>query len=378
MATNKTTLGVLWVTVGLVVTACSVGPDGALRSQSLLGGDDCPNQAVCIYTGTDYSNSRFAFDEVGKCLLIQEGFAHKVASAINKMDRIVRFYDSSDCGATSGKQIAELSSAIPGAPAMSGSAIASLYIDSNPEQDGAPPTENCVGGVCVWEDPFYMGRGLMFASAGRCFNLDRYALDYKTSSLINRTTSVAHFYSGQDCTGNEATFEANRFVDKVVYEDVIASVYIGSPPGSGSTSDPPPPSSTSEPSSDPPPSSTSDPPPSDTPPSDTGDPPTTNVCDYAVSHCRKENGKFYCSNKGNSPMYGAPKLNASTVNTLKTTWSWFSCWTTGDKHSGGNTTWYYTLGDATSQWGYLPASSIETTADFNANPSQCGLPKCSN
>lgn len=367
MVANKTTLGALYGTVGLIVTACSFGPNGAERATSALGGDDCPNQAVCIYTGTDYSNSRFAFDETGKCLLIQEGFAHQISSAINKMDKVVRFYDSSDCGATSGKQVAELSSAEPGAPVMSGSAIASLYIEPGSNQDGAPPTENCSSGVCVWEDPFFMGRGLMFTSTGKCFNLDRFTFEYKTSSLINRSTSVAHFYTGQDCTGNEATFEANQSVDKVLYEDVIASLYIG-PTSSAPAAPSPSSSSDSGSSSDPPPSSSSDPP-SDPPPST-----PANVC--AESQCREENGKFYCPNQGNSPMYAAPKVGA-TVNTLKTTWSWFTCWTTGEAHSGGNTTWYYTLGDVTNKWGYLPASSLLTTAAFNANPSQCGLPKCS-
>lgn len=243
---------------------------------------------------------------------------------------------------------------------MLGSTIGSLTIDAVPNNDGAPPTTNCNYGVCLWENPDFGGRGLMFASAGQCFNLDRFAFDYKTSSFVNHSTSVVHFYSDRDCGGNEATFENDTSSNKVLYEDVIASVYIG-PRGD---SQPAPDNSTPD-------NSTPD---NSTPDNST---PAANVCDVAVSHCQKSNDKFYCSNQSNAALYAEPKIGAQ-VDTLETQWSWFTCWTTGEAHDGGNTTWYYTMGDDTKRWGYVPASSLGTSPEFDANPSQCGLPNCSN
>ena len=64
------------------------------------------------------------------------------------------------------------------------------------------------------------------------------------------------------------------------------------------------------------------------------------------------------------------------MNHLRTTDSWFTCWTTGDLHAGGNHAWYYTEGDDNAHWGYVPAVDLHTTSAFDANPSAHGLAKC--
>jgi hypothetical protein len=60
---------------------------------------------------------------------------------------------------------------------------------------------------------------------------------------------------------------------------------------------------------------------------------------------------------------------------LLTSYSWFDCWVTGQRHSGGNTTWYHTTPD----WGdpgYVAAAYVHTPSSFDANPSAYGLRHC--
>jgi len=64
------------------------------------------------------------------------------------------------------------------------------------------------------------------------------------------------------------------------------------------------------------------------------------------------------------------------VNTLRSTSSWFECWFPGQLHSGGNTTWYWTLGDDNGSRGFAPASALDTSSAFDANPTAHGLAKC--
>jgi hypothetical protein len=87
-------------------------------------------------------------------------------------------------------------------------------------------------------------------------------------------------------------------------------------------------------------------------------------------------GKLYCGNSADAAMYGAPYFSSGVVNTLRSTNSWFTCWGTGDEHPGGNTTWYYTLGDDNDNWGWVPGADLDTSSDFDANPSAHGLPHC--
>lgn len=87
-------------------------------------------------------------------------------------------------------------------------------------------------------------------------------------------------------------------------------------------------------------------------------------------------GKLHCTNRDDAPMRSAPNAGAPVVNTLRTTSSWFSCWGTGERHAGGNDTWYYTLGDDNRNWGWIPGVMLNTPDAFDANPSAAGLKRC--
>ncbi len=87
-------------------------------------------------------------------------------------------------------------------------------------------------------------------------------------------------------------------------------------------------------------------------------------------------GKLYCTNAGNAAMYSASHFSSGVVNHLRTTSSWFDCWGSGERHAGGNTTWYHTVGDDNGNWGYVPASDLNTSSAFDANPSAHGLRQC--
>lgn len=87
-------------------------------------------------------------------------------------------------------------------------------------------------------------------------------------------------------------------------------------------------------------------------------------------------GRLYCTNTAGAAMRSAPQLAAPIVNRLRTTYSWFTCWGTGEMHAGGNTTWYRTIGDDNASAGWIPAVDLATTKEFDADPSARGLPKC--
>ena len=95
----------------------------------------------------------------------------------------------------------------------------------------------------------------------------------------------------------------------------------------------------------------------------------------SASSCKMSSGKLYCTNAV-SPLRNKPYFSGSQVNVLRTTYSWFKCWTTGQIHGGGNNIWYYTLGDDNGNWGYLPAVQVYTTGYFDAHASSYGLPRC--
>jgi hypothetical protein len=86
--------------------------------------------------------------------------------------------------------------------------------------------------------------------------------------------------------------------------------------------------------------------------------------------------RLYCSNKTPANIRATPNNTATIVDTMVTNYSWFTCWKSGDLHSGGNRTWYYTLGDKNGKWGYMAASDVETTDAFEANPTAAGLAPC--
>ncbi|MFI7704363.1 hypothetical protein [Nonomuraea sp. NPDC049480] len=86
--------------------------------------------------------------------------------------------------------------------------------------------------------------------------------------------------------------------------------------------------------------------------------------------------KLYCTNDpGGIPLFDKPRP-VDTVDFLDTTESWFSCWATGEQHTGGNTTWYGTVGDRFGEFGYAAASAVHTPSGFDADPSRYGLKRC--
>ncbi|WP_158708861.1 hypothetical protein [Streptomyces sp. NRRL S-920] len=87
-------------------------------------------------------------------------------------------------------------------------------------------------------------------------------------------------------------------------------------------------------------------------------------------------GDLYCANAPGD-LYGRPAFDAPVTGRLKTTQSWFVCYSIGEAHKGGNNIWYYTQGDETvnlpgiKAWGNMPASSVLTSTDPFP-----GLPPC--
>ncbi|MEU7743447.1 hypothetical protein [Nonomuraea sp. NPDC049158] len=87
-------------------------------------------------------------------------------------------------------------------------------------------------------------------------------------------------------------------------------------------------------------------------------------------------GRLHCTNdEGGLPVFHEPRP-VDAVDFLDTTQSWFTCWTRGELHPGGNTTWYGTVGDRFGAFGYVPASVVHTPSGFDADPSKYGLRRC--
>jgi len=88
-------------------------------------------------------------------------------------------------------------------------------------------------------------------------------------------------------------------------------------------------------------------------------------------------GKLYCTNPTSTSLFEQPSASSRVVNHLITTWSWFVCWTTGERQSDGSTTWYYTDGDDRgAPYGWLPAANVNTPAEFNDDPAAWGFARC--
>lgn len=87
-------------------------------------------------------------------------------------------------------------------------------------------------------------------------------------------------------------------------------------------------------------------------------------------------GKLYCGNTRGAAIHAATTAASAVVDHLESDPSWFDCWSTGELHAGGNTTWYHTQGDDTGAWGWTPAVDLDTTSAFDADPSAQGLPAC--
>ncbi|MDB5218950.1 MAG: hypothetical protein JWO86_6877 [Myxococcaceae bacterium] len=88
--------------------------------------------------------------------------------------------------------------------------------------------------------------------------------------------------------------------------------------------------------------------------------------------------RLHCDNNGGAPLRAQPMNGSPVVNALRTTNSWFDCWTTGDRHAGGNTTWYHTIGDDNPNAGFVAAIDVKTSDAMDANPTAAGVRKCGN
>jgi hypothetical protein len=82
----------------------------------------------------------------------------------------------------------------------------------------------------------------------------------------------------------------------------------------------------------------------------------------------KTDRSLYCGNVAGVPLrarpsYGTESNPVKAVDRLKSNPSWFKCYVIGQLHSGGNRVWYYTYGDVTHHWGYVPASYVYTPRD---------------
>jgi hypothetical protein len=90
----------------------------------------------------------------------------------------------------------------------------------------------------------------------------------------------------------------------------------------------------------------------------------------AASSCyvRGSDHALFCGNVYNAsiklnPSYDTNGVPTPTVDYLRSTFSYFKCYTTGQRHSGGNNIWYRTYGDVTGRWGYVAAAAVFTPID---------------
>lgn len=90
-----------------------------------------------------------------------------------------------------------------------------------------------------------------------------------------------------------------------------------------------------------------------------------------------DDGKLHCTNRAGASLHAQPSAGSPVVNTLRSTSSIFLCWTSGELHAGGNTTWYYTNGDDNPSFGWIPGVDLNTADAFDADPSAYGLRRCS-
>ncbi|NUR93532.1 MAG: hypothetical protein HOY71_56465 [Nonomuraea sp.] len=86
------------------------------------------------------------------------------------------------------------------------------------------------------------------------------------------------------------------------------------------------------------------------------------------------NGTLQCGNTAPTPIYSTsnsdnPRIHQ--VDTLRSNPSWFKCWIRGSRHSGGNNIWYYTYGDDSHRWGYVPAGKVFTPKDPMPGVNHC-------
>ncbi|MEU4389647.1 hypothetical protein [Kribbella sp. NPDC023855] len=89
----------------------------------------------------------------------------------------------------------------------------------------------------------------------------------------------------------------------------------------------------------------------------------------AAASCYASNGSLYCGNRAGASIYLSPRYDTPSgnpveiVDTLQTGFSYFKCYTIGQRHGGGNSIWYHTYGDDKGRWGYVPAVDVWTPTD---------------
>ncbi|GAA0595642.1 hypothetical protein HPO96_07750 [Kribbella sandramycini] len=95
----------------------------------------------------------------------------------------------------------------------------------------------------------------------------------------------------------------------------------------------------------------------------------------SAASCYASGGNLYCGNDYNAGVYKFARFsNPSTgnpegpIDRLHSTHSYFKCWKNGVRHGGGNTVWYYTYGDVSGAWGYVPASQVHTPTGSDPFP----------
>jgi hypothetical protein len=99
----------------------------------------------------------------------------------------------------------------------------------------------------------------------------------------------------------------------------------------------------------------------------------------SAASCGVRSGTLWCTNRAPVAMQDKPSWSMPQswqVNTLRSSYSWFKCWSTGEIHPGHDYTWYYTLGDDNGNWGWVPGSDLDTTEYFDRHASDYGLPQC--
>ncbi|WP_055525168.1 hypothetical protein [Streptomyces graminilatus] len=108
--------------------------------------------------------------------------------------------------------------------------------------------------------------------------------------------------------------------------------------------------------------------------------PSAQAATSAAPECgvRAQDGRLWCGNYGDAPTRERPFHESPFNGLLKSTFSYFTCWSEGGLHGGGNTTWYRTRPDWSSdgQEGYVPADWVFTPSSFDADPTRYGLKHC--
>jgi hypothetical protein len=75
-------------------------------------------------------------------------------------------------------------------------------------------------------------------------------------------------------------------------------------------------------------------------------------------------GSLHCGNNAPIIVHESPRNgpNGGRVDVLRSNPSWFECWVHGQPN-GTNDIWYYTYGDDTHEWGFVPAIQVFTPQD---------------